>query len=220
MTTAACGLATTRLSQKVEQFMFFPLTVDMKLIFLTCSCFIQYHTYGTKLTDDRNINFFFEKNTAKSGVGNMIFAESLLPCTHNQPPEKLFEDVGNVHHTGMYDIASPAIKFSFSSTGLDKVIPGRETIMNISAFDELDHKQDVVYEAFMNSSNNITIDPAYFQVSNNAIKFHGNSFGSVGLLRLETESASLSISIHLSECPPGFLNDGESCVCLFSSLKE
>ena len=179
------------------------------------SCFIQYHGHSTITA--RNIIFKFINNKAMSEVGHILFATSLLPCKRKDD-EKLFEHIGHVTNTtsSSKDIASLASNFNISSTGLDQMqelIPGTEVVMNISAYDELHQKQDVVYEAFMTAPSNITIDPAYSQVSNNTIKFHGKSSESVGFLTLETESASLTISIRLSECPPGLLNDGKSCVC-------
>ena len=180
------------------------------------SCFIQYQGRSTSNITARNITFKFINNKAMSEVGHILFATSLLPCT--QDGGQLFEDIGTVTNitNNTKDIASLASRFNISPIGLDQMqelIPGTEIVMDISAFDELHHKQDVVYEAFIIPPSNITIDRAYSQVSNNTIKFHGNSSGNMGLLALEAESASLTIHIRLSECPPGLLNDGKSCVC-------
>ena len=185
------------------------------------SCFIQHN-------DSQNssgIEFFFTGNTARSKVGNVLFAATLRPCTQNATNP--FAKIGKVYppQFEQLDIASPVINFSIDSKdNLNHIIPGSEIILNISAIDELNqtHKYDVVYEAFMKNatpSNSITIDPAYTQVSKNAIKFLGNISQSVGILQLETERASLSINISLNECPPGFLNTGKSCECSESVSK-
>ena len=179
------------------------------------SCFIHYDGHEPNVST-RNVTFYFQNNIAKSGVGHTLFATSLLPCTHHDP----FKELGNVHYINtVHNVASLASKFAISSTGLDQMqelIPGTEIIMNISAFDELNKKRDAVYEASIvsPSNSNITIDSAYSQVSNNTVKFHGSSPGSTGLLALEAETASLTVSILSSECPPGFVNDGTSCKCL------
>lgn len=159
------------------------------------SCFIQLEGNLS------SIHFVFENNTATSNVGNTLFATSYFPCQH------LFDLIAQ---NNMQAVAS---RFKLAST-LDPIVPGVEVDLNISAVDELgNYQQNVVYDAFMvNTSNNITIDSAYKQVSNNTIKLHGNSPGSEGILTLETETATLTLKVSLSECPPGFHNDGTSCV--------
>ena len=186
------------------------------------SCFIQHPESELSNVDEDSINFYFINNTAKSEVGNTLFATTLLPCNFSKNP---FKDIGNVYpqNSSKLDIASSVVKFSINNTDrLIHIIPGTEVVLNITATDDLNqtHTHDVVYEAFMTGpSNSITIDPAYSQVSKNTVKFLGNSPGSVGYLALETESASLTIKVGLSECPPGFLNNGKSCECSESIFK-
>ena len=199
------------------------------------SCFIQLqcitNEFKSQSCDANNSNsyFSFRDNKARSKVGNVLFATTLLPCGTNP-----FANVGKVYpqlegEFSKLDIASPVINFSMGSIeSLNHIIPGSEIILNISPIDELNqtHEYDVVYEAFMTSdstgpsnSNTIAIDPAYSQVSKNTIKFLGDSPGSIGHLQLETERASLTIKISLSECPPGFLNNGNYCECSESMSK-
>ena len=194
------------------------------------SCFIQHHEFQP---DNSDIEFHFEGNKARSDVGNVLFATTLLPCMHHGN-STILDGLFKHNNTGqvtiyprkfkLNDIASPVVKFSINGIdSLDHIIPGSEVTLNISTLDELNQMQkDVVYEAFMNSaepSDSITIDPAYSQVSKNTIKFYGNASGSTGHLQLETERASLIIKITLSECPPGFLNNGGSCECSESESK-
>lgn len=111
-------------------------------------------------------------------------------------------------------LAFSATRFQFYSSSLDQIFPEVESTLKLSAFDELSHTQNVVYGAFMiDPLSNINVDPAYSQVSNNAIKLHRKSSGNSDILALETDSETLNISLYLSDCPPGFHNDEGSCVC-------
>ena len=185
------------------------------------SCFIQYNGNQSKSISERNITFCFENNQALFKMGHVLFATSLRPCncTTCDKPQQLFETLGHVDsNISEHDIVSLATKFAVGPKTLEdlqQIIPGKEIVMNITAFDDIHQIQNVVYEAFMlpDCPSSIKIDPAYTQVSNNVIKFHGNLSEGAGLLELETQTASLTINISLSECPPGFFNDGKSCVC-------
>ena len=186
------------------------------------SCFMQYRGH-TEENTDRNITFLFQNNSALSGLGNVLFAISLLPCDHARHEKRtIFDNIGNVSHqnegvSGL-DITTLVNDFEFSEGTLEQMqhlIPGIEFDMNITSIDELHHNRSSVFNAHMTSREdaNITIDPANTLVSNNIINVHGNKIGRVGTLTLETEIASISIKIGLGECPPGYLNDGGSCVC-------
>ena len=168
------------------------------------SCFLQFKNVSSQ----HSFQCAFINNIAKSGVGNAIYATSYNSCEHqNFNPFQYFNN-------DIHAVAFPVTNFTFNEENLDKIIPGVEVNLGISAFDAQRIQQDVVYNAFMsNSSSSITIDPAYLQVSNNTIKFHGSSHGNFELLTLETERTSVTINISLGECPPGFQNDGKSCVC-------
>ena len=183
------------------------------------SCFIQCRQCQS---GNSSHEFHFEGNKAQSNVGNDLFATTLFPCIQDFNATNPFEKLGHVDP----QIASDVTTFSIGSiANLDNIVPGSEVTLNIAALDELNqtHTHDVVYEAFMWSSkpsNSIRIDPAYSQVSKNTIKFLGNtSRSSTGYLQLETERASLTIKITLSECPPGFINSRGSCECSESESK-
>ena len=185
------------------------------------SCFMQRLTHEFQ-SDNSGIEFHFKGNIARSDVGNVLFATTLLPCM-NRGNSTIFDGLLNTDKFEPLDIASPVVKFSINRIdSLDHIIPGSEVTLDISTLDELNQPQkDVVYEAFMISaepSNSIAIDPAYSQVSKNTVKFLGTS-GSIGRAQFETERASLTIEITLSECPPGFLNKGNSCKCSESESK-
>ena len=186
------------------------------------SCFMQYRGH-TEENTDRNITFLFQNNSALSGLGNVLFAISLLPCDHARHEKRtIFDNIGKVSHqnegvSGL-DITTLVNDFEFSEGTLEQMqhlIPGIEFDMNITSIDELHHNRSSVFNAHMTSREdaNITIDPANTLVSNNIINVHGNKIGRVGTLTLETEIASISIKIGLGECPPGYLNVGGSCVC-------
>ena len=188
---------------------------DQHESYFSHSCFIQYKG-ATANSTERNITIVFQNNTAQSGDGHMLYVTSLLPCGGN---EHFFDSLGSVTYqndnSNGYEVTTLASKFHISSGNLkqmQEIIPGIEFHLSVSASDELNQKLKTVYKGLIHSSDNITIDPAYTQVSNNIIKLHGR-YGSVGTLALETTTASMSISIRLGQCPPGFLNLNNSCVC-------
>ena len=180
------------------------------------SCFMQYK--GNNSKSDRNITFFFQNNSALSGIGHLLYATSLLPCTYdNQGRQYVFGNIGNVtpqaNSLGGLDITTLTYDFMLNETTVDKmqsIIPGIDFNMNITSLDELRQGQMEGFYAYMAPNTNISIDKAYTQVSNNIIKVYGSDSGT---LILESHSASISVDIRLGKCPPGFRNSGRSCVC-------
>ncbi len=193
------------------------------------SCFIQsYWDRNTPRSDNRsrNITFDFKNNVALTGIGDVLYATSLLPCTYdNHTANEVFEIVGSVDYQVErkegFNLSTLAYNFKFDSQTIERMlrlIPGVEFNMSITATDELRQNQNTKYYAHMGQTSNITIDPAYTQVSNNIIKLYGTSTESHAPLILETSIATISIKIGLGECPPGFMIHGNACTCAASKL--
>ena len=188
---------------------------------VSLSCFIQYmHGKGEKNYTDKNVSFLFQNNRAHSGVGHLLYATSLLPCTY-QGNGSFFKKHFKNHNSNSLDIATLTYDFVLNNTIAEKMqslTPGIDLDMNITSLDELNQRQIAIFYAYMAPNDNITIDQAYTQVSNNIIKVHGRGPESTGKLTLESQTASIYIKIRLGKCPPGFINDGKSCVCSPSSI--
>ena len=72
----------------------------------------------------------------------------------------------------------------------------------------------MVCEASVNSTKNITIDPAFNQVSHNVIKLRGAPNQSAELhLQASESDVVLSFPVNLTNCPPGYVINGSQCVC-------
>ena len=187
------------------------------------SCFIQ--SYWDR---NRNITFDFKNNSALTGIGDVLYATSLLPCTYDikHSPSEVFESIGSVDYQiereDGFNLSTLAYNFMFDDQTLvqmQRLIPGVQFNMNINANDELNQTQNTKFYAHMGlPTSNITVDPAYTQVSNNIIRLRGTNTESVAPLILETSIAKISINIGLGECPPGFLIDDDACVCAASKF--
>ena len=165
----------------------------------------------------------FTNNWAKAN-GTSIFTTTFQSCALLCPdrdiptkPEDImqciadftFDDVGN----GSSSLSTRPEKFELLGASQPlKLIPGSEFSLPLSVSDEahtsLSH---VVYEAYA-SPPNISIDPAFFQVSNNKIKVRGEK-GSKAELQLFTYDLIVSLNITLAECQPGYTYNAYSSVC-------
>ena len=189
------------------------------------SCFIQ-HQGEKSAPGSRNITFVFQNNSALTGIGDVLYATSLLPCIYDQhTPSDVFHDVGSVipqsERKNCLNIATLVYNFQFNEQTLNhmqQLIPGVQFNMNINAIDELEQNQTTMFYAYMASPGNITVDPAYSQVSNNIIKVRGTKTEIVEALTLETSIATIYVDIGLGDCPPGFSNEGGACVCSASNF--
>ena len=191
------------------------------------SCFIQYYQErNVPRASNRNITFKFKNNSALTGIGDVLYATSLLPCTYDKhSPSEVFEIVGLVDHQierehGV-NVSTLAYNFKFDNQTLENMqhlIPGVQFNMNINAMDELRQTQNTKYYAHMGATNKISVDPAYTQVSNNIIKLYGTNTESFVPLILESSIATISIETRLGDCPPGFMIDGDTCTCAASKI--
>ena len=193
------------------------------------SCFIQYYYQERNVprASDRNITFKFKHNIALTGIGDVLYATSLLPCTYDKhTPSEVFEIIGSVDHQiereNGSNLSTLAYNFNFDNKTLENMqhlIPGVQFNMKINATDELRQTQNTKYYAhIMGATSNISVDPAYTQVSNNSIKLHGTNTESVVPLILETSIATISIEIRLEECPPGFVIEDGTCRCAAAEI--
>lgn len=224
----------------------FSFSTDAQSIGTVGSCFISCGV------DKPQINFDFSENKAGAttgptkmapGYGDILFANSLQPCLRacNLQNNSTFLQ----HNTEYFFIecikcnavvtlqqprsneCSYNISTESHSVSADRfisIIPGKETMLGITAYDDLHQKVDVSFRASMLPSSLIDINSNYFFVTSNLIKLHGEP-GKKGTLRLEALGALTIVSdidVTLEECPPGYVlspgcteenTQGCSCVC-------
>ena len=108
-------------------------------------------------------------------------------------------------HPTQYDLDSPV-----------HMIPGSQYHLPITVRDEANNTPfGIVYHASVDphSTNDIHVDLAFTEVSNNTIMLHGQT-GREGKLYLSTYDNILSFNVHLMDCQPGYvLNSKGTCKC-------
>ena len=206
-------------------------SVDKHEYLSSRSCFIQYR--GELALKERNITLTFRDNSASTGDGHCIFADSLLPCSHacsingSDPPpvSKAFDCIGTVigqESSSGFNITTIARNFTVNESLSRDIVPGRVFTLPVSALDELgQNKTGVVYQAILPKDSSISIDVSFSHISNNRIQLYGQE-GDTGNLILDKGDVSVSIIINVTECPPGFTLYGternlSTCECAAST---
>ena len=219
-------------------------SVDKHEYLSSRSCFIQYRgsesdikkmniTRGSESDiKERNVTLVFSGNRAEVGDGHCIFADSLLPCRYacsvngSEPPPvaQAFDCIGTIigqKNDSGYNVTTVARNITVYDSAQD-IIPGKVFTLPVAAYDELSQKKPgVVYQAIIKNGSSISIDSSFSHISNNKIQLYGPE-ESTGHLILEKVDVSVSLSIKLTKCPPGFtLDDGEgsglACICAAST---
>ena len=161
----------------------------------------------------------FTNNTAHAN-GSSIFTTTFQSCALLCPdedtpnnPEDIMQCIANFTFD---DTGSPLStrpeKFELSGVSPPlELIPGTEYSLPLTASDEAHtNLSGVIYEA--NAGPNVSIDPSFFQVSNNKIKVCGEK-GATAKLQLFTYDLIVSVNITLTECQPGYSYNPYSSMC-------
>ena len=183
------------------------------------NCFIQ-SVSREYLT---NSTVHFKGNHANIG-GHSIFASSLKPCkslcperTYVENPEAILQCIANFSFfNNTSSIATRPNSFTLHETVPVKVMPGTEYGLNLTVSDEANNSlSGIVYESIIESNENVHMDPAFLEVSNNTINILGNK-SDTAVLYLDTPDISLSFSITLVDCKPGYIPQNNRCECATS----
>ena len=171
-----------------------------------------------------NSTLIFTENSAEAN-GSSIFTTTFQSCallcsspdTFNSPKE-IMECIAHFifNDSTNSSLLTHPDKFYLKGKSPIKFIPGIEYSLNLSVCDEANSSlNNVVYEASV-ASQNITVDPAFMQVSRNKIKMLGMN-GARGRLELITSNIKVSFETELTECQPGYNNSfGKKCECIAS----
>ena len=169
----------------------------------------------------------FTNNTATSKIGHDIFVSTLGPCVkrycQNGSPESCFID----GEMGRFILITPHSVATAPSKLLETSIapyPGLPYTMNITQIDEFGNIVTNL-ELFPlsatllhNHSSSMKISQAYSIANKYTILFNGEIGDSNNLLLQTTEySAVLNIDVTLSECPPGYIFQADTCHCSHST---
>ena len=173
-----------------------------------------------------NSTLIFINNSAEAS-GSSIFTTTFQSCallcsssdTFNSPKE-IMECIAQFR----FDKTNSSLStrpdtFNLTrSSPVIKLIPGMEYSLNLSVSDEANTTlHSVVYQASVTGNRNVTLDPAFVQVSNNTVKVLGNE-GANASMHLITPDLIVSFNISLMECPPGYMHGSSTrrCECVAS----
>ena len=183
------------------------------------SCFIQPSVPEEPLISSY---FYFSGNRAKRHSNASIYVTTFRPCAvfcknqlNNTEPETILNCLGRFEFEntagGNTSVVTAPTTFTINDNPV-KIIPGSEHQLNITVLDEANNTlYGTVYEATALPTN-VRVDPAFMQVSNNTISLQGE-VGDHANLILDTSDISLSISIELMPCQPGYIHNNGRCEC-------
>ena len=180
----------------------------------------------------------FTASAVRPGYGDMIFASTFRPCMagccsnghrladsyefFNYTCNKCIFTVNankRVNENYVHRASTPASYIIFFGDNPMKIIPGRETSLNLCAYDELNQTIPATYLATVSNGKDIVLDGSYSLLSNTSIKLYGRT-GSAGELKLQAFGVlgdGLKIQVEMDMCPPGYVLDngtqGPSCLC-------
>ena len=188
------------------------------------SCFLYY----PQNTIEWSASFNFSGNTAGT-YGHSIFSSSIIPCLRVLLEDQkqlsncqrwnatvtlwLLQAFGfdntmenQIATEGGYFVATEPLPFD--------IIPGDEHKLGIMTTDDFGQEIETTFQASI-KDDNVHVDETSSCLSDNVIQLKGES-GSSGVLLLETVTSrknAIAMNITLQSCPPGFVLDGNECMC-------
>ena len=176
----------------------------------------------------------FLASTIRPGYGDIIYSSTFRPCIADccQNDHRLVDSYEFFNYTCnkcivtvnankrlnekyVHRASTSALHINFLGSNPMKIIPGKETFLNLSAYDELNQTIPAFYQAMVSSEEDIRLD----SLSNTSIKLHGRT-GATGELILQPFGLlgnDLKIKVEMDMCPPGFVVEGDQhgqcCLC-------
>ena len=204
--------------------------VDDKDFTVSRSCFLQYRSKQNKEhritfpTTNWTATLTFKGNSARSNIGNSIYATSVIPCQVVSSPagkhqtvniSDIFQPPGimGIRKDDRNEIATEGTKLILRNSLL-KAIPGKQIELGVRILDDFRNEVGATLTAFV-AHGDIKVDSISSCIRNQTIKIHGKE-GNTGELVLQTlgsRKRSLNLSVHLLHCPPGYKLEQESCMC-------
>ena len=202
--------------------------VDDKDFTVSRSCFLQYDTKENSTiipTTNWTATLIFEGNSARSNIGNSIYATSVIPCQVVSTPAgsyqalnttDIFQPPGimGIEKEDKYQIATEGTKLIPKNEHL-KAIPGEFIELGVQVLDDFGNEVGATLTAYVKDGHNIEIESNFSCISNQTIRFRGQE-GETGVFVLQTLGSrkhSLALSVDLTHCPPGYTLDQGKCIC-------
>ena len=187
---------------------------------------VYYNCFISARTQNNSADFYFAGNRAKSNYGTSVFATSFRLCKALCPgqnisitnSQEILQCIANFHFNDETNNKSPISTHPYNFTLQTEVrlSPGSEYYLPLNVSDEDNNTlTGIVYEATAILNNNVWVDAAFSQVSNNTICIYGN-IGDTAELQLDTSDTALSFNITLVDCEPGYVHKNLTCECAAS----
>ena len=194
-------------------------------------CFIEYsdeNSYDPVFFNNRP-NLYFNGNKALLDNGDSVFISSVVPCrTLCYPMDvpttllKLFQNcIANFEFASANitsQIATEGSEFHFPTenhTMWLKAMPGKDVILPFNVHDEFDNdaSETLLLSVSSNWGSSLTLEYSY--TANNRVKFKGqsNDTGTLDVYSKSFRTLNTKMKVLLTECPPGFLNRKNICIC-------
>ncbi len=183
-------------------------------------CFLQYED-STLSLDQWKVKLHFNNNSQLNDDINSIYATSILPCGNLAPI--MTESKLSYHHDQSPSIATAFAPNHFSPINFTlRPSPGRHFDISIDIQDDLNQSSTIAGQSFI---------VTYFKQENvmstevkaiDQLLINGSINDSFRLTLDSIEKPTLHIEVNviLQECPLGFVNVNESCLCPGDEIRE
>ena len=203
------------------------------------TCFINYIKDENVTVDDNGIHVKFNRNQAGignersriPGYGHSLYSSSLLPC-HNREPFSdvnltidLFNQIGNFSYhppNRPMEIVTSVNRTNISNLTV-YFIPGNETTIHYNNYDDLNQSIYAEYSVTVQNQgdSNVQISETYSHITDKMVLYgRVGDQATVFLSSLSQRQLTLSFTVELLPCPPGFVQQfnattskSGSCVC-------
>ena len=196
-----------------------------------------------------NVTFNFTENVISgcdsqvatdNQYGTSIFASTVYPCHRYCSGEASsrgaynvgnpFECIGKFIYNNEIENSSQEISTCSRQFRINQsdhlplmVIPGKTFVLPIALEDDFQNEVPEVYHVAVHNNGNskIAIDRAFTNPKDKGILLFGNAYdqGRLLLTKRGFRAVSLSLAVHMKQCPPGYIfsNDSLRCICSTSS---
>ena len=196
----------------------------------TQRCLFYYYDLTAFNISQWKTKFFFSNNSARDG-GDSIYCTTLLTCIWENLPGsvtvssddifKVFNWTGKFNYTGVNnnstEIATDTANITLNNDRV-KIPPGQFYDLKILPTDDRHQISHPVFYAYTDNDN-VTVDQTTTYISDSFIKLHGkpNTSLTLHLRSINSRSWSVSITVTLDRCPPGFFFNDSANVCKCST---
>uniref|UniRef100_A0A1X7VCF0 Right handed beta helix domain-containing protein n=1 Tax=Amphimedon queenslandica TaxID=400682 RepID=A0A1X7VCF0_AMPQE len=210
------------------------VSIGSTILLSSQSCFLQYRNDDeTEHSYETNAHFTFIDNWSSTKIADSIFLNTIRPCqfacltqSGSVPnPTELFQNQSCI---GKFDIenneiASGGSLFKINQSVNFSIVPGRTFSLPLTLFDDMGQNvtNKTIFQPSLSSGSNIKVSSGFEFVAANKIQFTGKPGETSNLtLKILGTDTGASIGIELASCPPGYIIDDDSSICVCSASQN